>query len=332
MTLRVALIAQFTVEHATGNDLKDTLESLGVDVWPLQEQDQVAWQALIDAIEVGEGPDAVIWNRTPTLAAAIRLETRYLMLDTAVRAGVPTIAFHLDRWWGLKREHEVFRDPYFRCQYVFTADGHDPGRWKAAEVNHFWSPPAIAARNCVKGTLVPHLAAEVVFIGTWWGYHREWGHREDLILWLQRYYGRAFLAIPTVRQAQIRGQAFTDQVASARVIVGDSCLVPDENGPWTNYCSDRVFEVPGRGGFLVHPYVRGICWPDAEDTLMVPGQHLACWNLGDFEAMRDVINHYLVQDHERRKVVDDGYNHVLAHHTYTHRIKAVFDTVGLDLT
>ena len=37
--------------------------------------------------------------------------------------GRPIVAFHLDRWWDLNREHQIVDEPYFRCSLVVTADG-----------------------------------------------------------------------------------------------------------------------------------------------------------------------------------------------------------------
>jgi Glycosyl transferases group 1 len=332
VSLRLALIANFSVPHSTGNDLKDTLEGMGAAVSALQEEDENSWRALITAIRAGNGPGAVIWNRTPTLAARIPLDTRLAVLETAKSARIPTIAFHLDRWWGLKREHELFDDPYFRCQYVFTADGHDPARWEAAGIAHFWSPPAIAPRNCARGVFQPRLRSEIAFIGTWWRYHEEWSHRADLIRWLKRYYGKRFTVVPRRGTPQVRGAALNDLLASVDVVVGDSCLVPDGFEPYTHYCSDRMFEIPGRGGFLVHPGVQGVCWWPAENNLMVPGTHIGSWTLGDWTGMRRQVNYWLERPGDRQVAADAAFEHVRRFHTYQHRLQRVFDIVGLELS
>ena len=42
------------------------------------------------------------------------------------------------------------------------------------------------------------------------------------------------------------------------------------------YLSDRLPELIGRGGFLLHPYVDGV----TDGTVFTDGEHLATWKLG----------------------------------------------------
>jgi hypothetical protein len=85
--------------------------------------------------------------------------------------------------------------------------------------------------------------------------------------------------------------------------------------------SDRIPETLGRGGFLLHPYIEGIS-SHYTDT-----EHLRLWAPGDWATLRELIHHYLGAEDERAKIASAGHQHVLAHHTYTHRVKEVIATV-----
>jgi hypothetical protein len=333
VALRIAIIANFQVAWSTGNDLSDTLQRMGVVVEGIHEADEDAWSCLIARMRGSEAPDAVIWNRTPAYARQIGREMQFLMLKTARDAEIPTIAYHLDRFWGLNRENEVSEEPFFRCDYCFTADGHDPERWKDLGINHFWLPPAIAPRHAFIGLPEPRFRASVAFIGTQWGYHGEWGHRVELIRWLRRYFGREVLFLPNRNMGTRRGLQLNNVVAGVKVIVGDSCLVEVDGKPYERYCSDRVFEIPGRGGFLVHPYVEGVIPRSGpgDEWGMIPGKHLEAFELGDFKRMRDVVQHYLDHDDERTTIAKQGFEHVIENHSYANRLRQAFDIAGLPL-
>lgn len=110
----------------------------------------------------------------------------------------------------------------------------------------------------------------------------------------------------------MRGPALRDLYASTKVNVGDSCLV----GGATAYCSDRLPECIGRGGFLLHPHVEGV----TDGTLYADGVHLRCWELGDWDELRRLIDYYVAHDDERRQIAAQGRAHVLERHTYTRRL------------
>jgi hypothetical protein len=326
MSLEVAVLGNFSVPWATANDLSAALEALGHTPVSLHEPEIPLWEGLIARMDAFGKPDAVIWNRTPAHSAEIGHKRQMRMLRTAREAGIPTIAVHLDRWWGLKREPELFSEPYFLCKHVFTADGHPQRQWGDLGINHEWSPAAIGGRWVEKSLYDHRYLTDVLFVGSHWGYHEEWGHRAEMIRWLKRFYGKRFRQIPDRKTRTIRGERLGAVYASAKVIVGDSCLVPDDAGePYTHYHSDRIPETLGRGGFLVHPYVKGV----TDGTLYESGDHLACFDLGDFRQMRSVIDHYLKHDEQRRKVAEAGMEHVRTNHTYERRLEVILKVVGL---
>ena len=158
MTLRMALIANFAVEWGTGNDLKDTIERLGGVVEPVQEQQEALWHSLIGLIRAGNGPDAVIWNRTPTLSAVVARKPAKRCCSSAATGRNSDHRLPSRPLVGPETGTGGLQRPLFPLPVRVHRRRARPGRWKAAEVNHFWSPPAIAERNCVKALARPPVA------------------------------------------------------------------------------------------------------------------------------------------------------------------------------
>lgn len=311
--MKIAQIGNFEPSHSTENELRKAALSLGHDVTPYQENRPGVFRQ----VELGDH-DLVLWTRTGWNPPPP--ETDQLRMLLAARAArVPTVGFHLDRWFGLHREHQVDTEPFFRCEVVFTADGGHQDDFTAAGVSHHWLPPAISEFECGGGSVRPEFMSDVAFVGSWQpGYHAEWTHRPDLVAHLRDWYGPRVKFWPSAGQPAVREQALRDLYASTLVNVGDSCLVNAPNRYW----SDRIPETLGRGGFLLHPYVEGI-----EDHF-TDGEHLRLWQVGDWAELHGLIDHYLAHPDERARIAAAGRAHVLQHHTYTRRIEQVLAHVG----
>lgn len=310
--MRVAYLGNFSAPHSTENEVRKAWEALGHHVDAIQEQD-ADWGTLPQRLD---GVDLLMWTRTADLDRApndVKLE----VLGKLEAAGIPTVAYHLDRWFGLHREDAVAREPFFRCSVVITADGGHQGRFEDLGINHHWLPPAVSEFECVEGTPRDEYASDVAFVGSWQGYHREWRHRPALVKCLQHAYADRVQFWPRPGEHAVRGEALRDLYASTKVNVGDSCL----SGGVTRYWSDRIPETLGRGGFLLHPNVVGL------DEHFTPGEHLDTWDVGDWDGLRDLIDLYLDDPVARETIADAGRRHVLEHHTYTVRMRQLCDLV-----
>lgn len=323
--MKVAYIGNFRPDFSTENDIRDSLERMGHSVEAVQEEDIGGWRRMLKRLTEYS---AILWTSTYDLQQQIGRTFQLEMLYLARLAGVPTIGIHLDRWWGLRRQQRIFESPFFRCEFVFTADGAHQKNWQAAGVNHHWSPPAIADRWAQPGEYDPMFASDVAFVGSWQGgYHPEWKHRDELVRYLRKWYGDRVRFWPRAHEPAVRGKRLADLYASAKVVVGDSCLVPTVEGlPMHSYCSDRVPESLGRGAFLLHPQVGGVVAPTG---LFAPSTHLGAWPLGDWSSLRASIDYYLANDEERQMIAKVGQAHVAGRHTYSKRLQAIFDTVEL---
>jgi hypothetical protein len=316
--MNIVQIGNFGAFHSSENHYLETLRDLGHHVAPINEDDLFGWQRLVERLKAGDVEDlAIIWTRTRSLSERIPIELRYEMLIAAYEASVVTYALHLDRWWGLNRQHDVYTDPYFHCQRVMTADGHHIAEWSALGIDHSWWPPGILERYVERSEPRNEYKADIAFVGTRTGYHAEWNHREDLVKHLIKKWGSKVTLWPGAH-GQIRGDHLGNLYASTKIIIGDSCRAPARDGsPMTRYYSDRIPETIGRGGFLIHPRVSGV----TEGEHYTEGEHLACWTHGDWDELDEVIGKYLYEPEARREISEAGMKHVGEHHTYTKRFQ-----------
>lgn len=85
----------------------------------------------------------------------------------------------------------------------------------------------------------------------------------------------------------------------------------------------RVFEVPGRGGFLVTEAAAGL------DQYFVPNEEIVIFH--GMDELVGKIRRYL-SDHEARdRIAAKGHQRVVREHTYDARFSAIFERIRLDL-
>lgn len=296
----------------TESHLALSLEQLGHEVVRLQEDKQSA--ALVSDRVRAERADLFLWTRTwPE-------KLRDGGLEMLRSLPCPSVAYHLDLYAGLPRSRDIDSECWWRCKYVFTADGGSDDFWKSHGVNHIWAPPGVYGRECAMAEPGPE-RYEVIFVGSGSnGYHPEWPYRKRLIAWLHETYGERFTLFGRGGKREcVRGAALNELYASAKVVVGDSlCLGFDHPRYW----SDRVPETIGRGGFLIHPQIPGL-----EENYRA-GEHLATYRYGDFDGLKATIDRYLAHDEEREQIRRAGHAHVKAHHTYVHRMAWMLDVLA----
>jgi hypothetical protein len=314
----LAYIGNFVPEHSTENHVRQAWINQGHTVIRVQEGDHHEAESLIKNMTA---VDFVLWTRTADLAAKWGVRKQWEILARARQLGRPTVGFHLDRWWGLNREASVWEEPFFRCDYVITADGGHQEQFASVGVNHIWMPPAVSLGETEPGEYQERFASDLAFVGSWQGgYHAEWTHRPQLITWLHQTYRNQIKFWPRQGEPGIRGKDLRDLYASVKIIIGDSCLV----GGATHYWSDRIPETLGRGGFLIHPYVEGI-----EEQFGPNGECLITWPIGDWTRLKQHIDHYLNAPLVASRIIADrGREHVIAHHTYDVRVNQILEVLG----
>lgn len=307
----IAFLGNFHVDYTSESHHAATLTELGHTVHRLQEGKAQASEILARAREA----DLFVWVhthgwRTPGMTQVVR---------TLKRAGVPTMTYHLDLWFGLRRQRDIKRtDPYWQLDHFFTAD-RLMAEWLSdnTSVHGHYLPAAVFHAEATR--VPPNARFDVAFVGSR-PYHPEWPYRGQLIDWLTATYGDQFRHYGNGGGWGIaRGLDLNQVYANARIVVGDSlCL----NYSYPDYWSDRVYETLGRGGFLIHPTVPGI------DNTFRDREHLVLYDYGDFDQLRDLIASYLVHDEERNRIQQAGHDYVRTHHTYLDRWTQILSVVA----
>ncbi len=136
----------------------------------------------------------------------------------------------------------------------------------------------------------------IVFLG------QVYGERANFTRNMLARYGNAFKVVNDVFDDNL-----TNLCESARVFV--SPLYPQTDFYWSN----RVYQIIGRGGFIIMPRLEGLTWEFKE------GEHIEYYR--SFEELCQKIDYYLEHEEERNKVRKAGQKHCLENYTYEKRLK-----------
>jgi hypothetical protein len=311
--MRIAFLGNFGVDYSSESHHAKSLEALGHEVVRLQEPKTTA--SVIGA--EGSAADLFVWVHThgwetPGIADALK---------TIRAADVPIVTYHLDLYMPIPQRWEQYRaNPYMQSlDHFFTVDpkmadwlnNHTPTRGHYLQAGVF-------GEECYLSDKPSSYANDVVFVGSR-GYHDCWPYRPQLIDWLRTTYGARFTHVGGDGDTgTIRGHELNAVYANSKVAVGDT-LSPDFDYP--GYWSDRVYETLGRGGMLIHPYIKGM------EQHFTAGEHLLYYDFGDFDQLRVKIDDALERPGLRTNIRLAGHEHVRDNHTYKHRWQHILDVV-----
>lgn len=311
--MKIAMLGNFDVPYSSESHHALTLEQLGHTLVRLQEGcygDQVINQA--------SDADLFIWIHSHG-APPTRMTPITRVLNHLRACGVPMITYHLDLYVGIpERFNEYLQHPYMTdLDHFFSVDPplvdwmNAQGRTKAYHLT-----PGVLLDECYMdekdGTTYP-----VIFVGSY-HYHREWPYRQQLIDWLKQTYADDFTGWGPHFSGVIRGADLNALYAKSKIVVGDTF---SPNFDYPGYWSDRIPETLGRGGFLIHPRIKGI-EEHYEDR-----KHLVLYDYGDTIELRHLIDYYLKKDDEREAIRRAGHEHVKANHTFTNRWTTILKTI-----
>lgn len=314
--LKIAYVGNFTQRHCTEVHLAATLELLGHEVERIQENDT----RQDDFTERCETSPWDMFLFTRTWNCLVTLDH----LDILSRRAIPSVSYHLDLYVGLKREDGLDDDPFWRTDYVFSPDGDPLSQivFETKGINHFYMRPGVFKPECEMLT-VP-FENDVCFVGggertggkNEYG-HSEWPYRGQLLSWLEDTYGERYDKYGYPHET-VRNERLNYVYASHKVAVGDSlCLNFDHPYYW----SDRAYETIGRGGFLIHPRIKGM------DEEFIDGEHLRFYDYGDFEQLQFLIDWYLEHDAQREAIRNQGHEFVKENATYTNRLTRMLEII-----
>lgn len=294
--------------------ISKTLEEMGHTVLRLQE-DEIDAQS-VQLITLQNKPDIFLWTRTPNFLKGDQQQ----MMTKIKEAGIKTVSYHLDLYCGISRENSIGSDPWWQSDFVFQADG-DPKSmeiFKSKGINAYWMPPGVYEKECYLGEPREDFKGDVAFVGSY-NYHPEWNYRRVLIDWLKNTYKERFKLYPNPSYPVVMGDELNRLFASTKVIIGDSLCM---NFKHQNYWSNRIVETPGRGGFIIVPFIKGM------ENIYKNEENIVWYEFGNFEQLKSLIDYYLVNNDERNKIRLAG--HKLAkQHTFKKRLEEVFKIIGV---
>lgn len=317
--MRVAFLGNFSVEYSSETHHKKSLEALGHEVIVLQETQASAELIQAEAIR----SDMFVWVhthgwQTPS-GTGLQMDA---VLQLLRQKGIPTVAYHLDLWFGLERQADLDRDPVYKyVEHFFTVDKKMADWFNAeTEVKGHYLPAAVYHDECYVAKELPagDYYTDVAFVGSK-GYHPEWAYRPKLIDWLRANYGERFLHVGGDGQTgTIRGDRLNKLYGDTKIAIGDSLCIGFD---YPYYWSDRVYETMGRGGFIIHPYIAGM------GDHFENGKHLVFYDFNNFDQLKQLIDYYLEHDDERERIRRAGHEHVKANHTYKNRWQHIIEVV-----
>ena len=210
-----------------------------------------------------------------------------------------TVCWLWDLYWGYRKQ----RPAQFLCDMLFTTDGGHAEEWVDHGSNHFVLRQGIHEPDHVLYPIEP--IHDLAFVGSQ-GSTKE---RKSLTNWLRSRYGTSIKWYSTTR-----GLDLNRVLASTKIVVGASHPLP-------NYWSNRVYEILGRGGFLLFPETVGL------EEEFTDGVHYVSYKRNNFGALEQTISHYL-QDHAKREQIRlQGFDKSLEY-TYTTRVAKLLQSIG----
>lgn len=302
-------LGNFLSPWCTEVHISKTLQKLGHEVVELQENftqpDHLANRFGVEAFD--------LFLFTRTWGETLKKDH----LDILRRRSIPSASFHLDLYMGLERDGGLGSDPFWSTDFVFTPDG-DPDsaqEFRKLGINHHYLKPGVYEDECYIAD-VP-ISREIIFVGSY-SYHPEYPYRQKLIDFLKNTYGNRFEHWGSQGMGHVRGEDLNRLYASSKIVVGDSLMLPGH----THYWSDRVYETLGRGGFLIHPYIKGL------EEEFIDGNELVFYQHGKLAtSLQRKIDHWLMADTEREEIRRMGHEFVKSQCTYTQRMNQMLDVI-----
>ena len=292
--IKIFYIGGFSKSYDSEVYIAHGFRQLGVDIKCWDESLNLPLDMLLERIEMFN-PDFVLLSKNKKYGKPLieRLRGKYL-----------TVSWLFDLYHDLPREmgcQRSAKDSPFYADRVFMSDGGEVGIQKETIRQGIHEPEAVLGK-----ANVDH---DVVFIGsdTYFGRHK-------MIEFLKETYGDRFAHYGMGGKPEVRGLELNNLLAGSKVVVGDSVHSP-------NYWSNRIYEVIGRGGFLLHPKVEGL------DEEFEPYKHYIPFERGNFEQIKEIVDYYISHDKEREKIRLAGFDFCKTNYKYQDRCLTLLQKV-----
>ena len=315
---KIAFLGNFQVDYSSETHHVKSLESLEHTVVKLQERHATAQEIYREASRC----DLFIWVHTHGWKTPGNTGMD-VVLAKLNRHGIPTMTYHLDLWFGLRRQQDLEKDNFYKTiGHFFTVDKL-MADWfnENTDVKGHFIPAGVYDKECYihKDYDPNRFDHDVIFVGSK-NYHPEYPYRPQLIDYLREAYGKRFLHVGGDGDTgTVRGEKLNRIYARSKLAVGDSLNI-GFNYPY--YTSDRMFESTGRGGFIIYPAIKGL------EDLFKPTE-LALYEHGNLEDLKTKIDYYLSHDAEREQIRMLGHQRTKNHHTYVNRWTTILKEFNL---
>jgi hypothetical protein len=311
---KIVFLGNFRVDYTSETHHANTLESLGYEVIRMQETEARSEDILAKAKQ----SDLFVWVHTHGWETPGTIGMNAVLLSLADYK-IPTMTYHLDLWFGLKRQNDLKKYPVYKhIGHFFTVD-RKMADWFNAKTKvkgHYLPAGVYDKESTYKKVKQTH---DVIFVGSK-KYHGEWPYRPKLISWLEKTYGDRFEHYGSGGKPSVRGIDLNKLYWSTKIVVGDTLCI-GYNYP--DYWSDRVYETMGRGGFIIHPYISGM-EREFEDK-----KHLVFYEYGNFQQLQSLIDYYLEHEEEREAIRLAGHNLVKENYTYKNRWQQILKELNI---
>lgn len=302
--MKCLYIGDFQKDYSTENYVAFALEENGVTVIKVQENAVDSLLYLDQYIDMK--PNFVLFCKNRTRFDSNKVMQYFKDLK------IKTVTWVFDLYFDLpiERSHRSSFDSNFKADVVFSTDGGHDKNFKEQGINHKLLRQGIHVLDAHYGEEL-YDVAPIVFIGS-----VVYADRRRLINFLKETYGNKFChyGMGSQTDAEIRGKELNNILANAKIVVGDS-------QPSKQYWSNRLYEITGRGGLLMHPEVEGLEKEFEYYKEIIP------YTWGDLDQVKEIIDHYLSHPKEADKIRKAGYERTKKNYTYTHRVKELLKNI-----
>jgi spore maturation protein CgeB len=312
---KITFLGNFRVDYTTESHHANTLESLGHSVVRLQESEATSESILENALK----SNLFVWVHTHRWNTPGQI-TMEEVLSLLKQKNIPTMTYHLDLWFGLNRQRDLHNNPIYKnIEHFFTVDSK-MADWFNNETKvkgHYLPAGVYDKESYYKPAKFEH---EVIFVGSRI-YHPEWQYRQRLIKFLRKTYQNSFEHYGKDGIRSVRGNDLNELYASTKIAVGDTLCI---NFDYPYYWSDRIYETLGRGGFLIHPYIKGL-EKEFEDK-----KHLVFYEYENWGQLKKLIDYYLENEEEREEIRKAGHEFVKNNYTYRNRWQVILKELNIN--
>lgn len=290
--MRVFYIGKFNHPHSTENYVSWALRQLGVEVIRQHLFRHLTGHEMRDTVKSIQ-PDVVLFSK-PHLPWFVGF------LEWLRKADIPSVSWIWDLYFG----YRPAIPPQFRADLVLTTDGGHPQHWEAMGVDHR------VLRQGIHQPEYQMITGQIQDTYAFVGSHHGSDHRVTLVKYLRKSFA------PDIRfHTQLRGLPLNRKLGRTAVVIGDSYPSP-------HYWSNRIYEIIGRGGFLLHPEVEGL------DEEFEDGVHYVSYPRFEkgTRGLSQAVNKYTNDTDARERIRKQGFRQCRKY-TYTKRCETLLGMI-----